>query len=87
MKRPRTRVSDHAVVRYLQRVGGFDVERLKREIAQRGDDAARAGASAVIVNGVHFMIGRDETGLPVVTTVIDPKVDGPLPARTLRRRP
>ena len=62
MKRSRLRVSDHAVLRYLERVGGFDIERLRREIARR--------ACGVVVDGWSFRSKDDPQG-PVVTTVIE----------------
>lgn len=70
MKRSRLRVSDHAVLRYLERVGGFDIERLRREIARRVETAVQAGACGVVVDGWSFRIKDDPQG-PVVTTVIE----------------
>ena len=69
MKKPRVRVSDHAVLRYLERAGGFDIERLRREIGHRVEAAVAAGASGIQIGGVNFRIKEDEHG-PVVTTVI-----------------
>lgn len=69
MTRPRTHVSDHAVLRYLQRVGGFDIDGLRAAIAVRVDAAACAGASGVVIDGFVFRIRRDVHG-PVVTTVM-----------------
>lgn len=65
MKRPATPVSDHAVLRYLERVMGFDVETLRCEIGRFCDDAAKLGATAVTVSGWTFRI-RDG----VVVTVV-----------------
>lgn len=62
-------VSDHAVVRYLERVGGFDIEGLKAGIADRLGDAAAAQASAVVIDGFVFCLSRGKEG-PVVTTVL-----------------
>lgn len=70
MKKRRIRVSDHAVLRYLERVGGVDVERLRREIGRRVEEAAALGASGVTIGGFSFRIKEDEGG-PCVTTVID----------------
>jgi hypothetical protein len=80
MKKPLTRVTDHAMVRYFERVAGFDVDRLRREIGARVDAAARAGASAVVIDGRHYMIGSDDHG-PIVTTIIDPVPGSLVPAR------
>ena len=76
MKRPRTSVSDHAIVRYLERVQGYDILRLKAEIAQRVDAGARAGASAVIIEGFSYKLVEDAQGRPIVTTVEPHRVQG-----------
>ncbi|QYK42845.1 MAG: hypothetical protein KF887_07015 [Paracoccaceae bacterium] len=70
MKKSRIRVSDHAVLRYLERVGGFDVERLRREIGRRVEDAVLAGACGVQIEGVSFRV-KDGPDGPVITTVIE----------------
>lgn len=70
MPAPRVRVSDHAVLRYLERVGGFDIERLRRDIEERVRDAAGAGARGVVIDGFRFFIREDAAGDHVVTTVI-----------------
>lgn len=69
MKRPRVSVTDHAVVRYLERVGGFDIDTLRREIARRVQAAANAGASTVTIDGAVFVIVAGDNG-PTVTTVM-----------------
>lgn len=69
MKRSRVRVSDHALIRYLERVGGFDIERLRVEIARRVEAGVAAGACGVVVDGWSYRIKEDAHG-PVVTTVI-----------------
>lgn len=66
-------VSDHALVRYLQRIGGFDIERLRSTIAARCAEAARAGASGIIIDGHEFIIQRAFDGSAVVTTVLPPQ--------------
>ena len=65
----RVLVSDHAVLRYLERVGGFDIETLRRQIADRLEAHAAAGAQSVIIDG-HRYVMRDDTGSCVVTTVL-----------------
>lgn len=70
MTRPaRTIVSDHAVLRYLERVGGFDIAALRAEIADRVDPAAQIGASGIVIDGFTFIIRHGAMG-PVVTTVV-----------------
>jgi hypothetical protein len=71
MKRPsatgQVQVSDHAVLRYLERVGGFDIDGLRAAIAARVRDAADAGATAVLIDGCSFCLSRGPEG-PVVST-------------------
>lgn len=69
MKRPRTVVSDHAIVRYLERVEGFDIAELRLTIARRVDYAASLGASAVVVEGFRYVFAADPGGAPIVVTV------------------
>ncbi|MFN4172767.1 MAG: hypothetical protein ACK4GW_13535 [Pseudorhodobacter sp.] len=68
-RRPRIDVSDHAVLRYLERVGGFEIESLRAEIAARVSDAAAIGASGVVIDGFSYKIRPGAMGL-VVTTVL-----------------
>ncbi len=69
MTKRRLHISDHAVLRYLERVGGFEIERLRKSMAERLNAAAQAGANAVVIDGYAYVIRRDQHG-PVVTTVL-----------------
>ena len=69
MKKLPVHVSDHAVLRYLERVGGFNIDDLRRSIATRIEVAAPTGASAVVLDGFKYVI-RAETGQRVVTTIM-----------------
>ena len=62
-------VSDHAVLRYLERVGGFDIDRLKREIPARLQPAASAGARGVVIDGHSYLIEQGPEG-PILVTVL-----------------
>lgn len=75
------RVSDHAVLRYLERAGGFEIERLRAAIAARLGEAAAAGAAHVVVDGMIFVIRRDDLG-PIVTTAM---IAGEIRSRRLQR--
>lgn len=68
MKKPRTHVTDHAVLRYLERVRGLDIEALRREIGARVDRACAAGASGVQIDGFTYQIAHDG-GVPTVVTL------------------
>jgi len=54
------RITDHAVLRYLERVRGFDVEAVRREIAASCAVAAdHPAATAVLSRGFRFTIKAD----------------------------
>lgn len=59
-------VSDHAVVRYMERVLGFHVETVRWAIEHVCREAVEAGASSVRIGGLTYMI-KGKT----VTTIID----------------
>ncbi|MGP9788928.1 hypothetical protein [Roseinatronobacter sp. NSM] len=65
MKKSRVCVSDHAVLRYLERVQGMDIERLRREIGARVDHAAALGACGIIISGFSYRIENN-----TVTTIL-----------------
>jgi hypothetical protein len=56
MKKSVVIVTDHAVLRYLERVRGLDVEGLRREIGARIDRVAREGACGVILDGWEYRL-------------------------------
>jgi hypothetical protein len=78
MKKPRLLVTDHAIVRYLERVGGFDIDGLRHQIARRCESGASVGASSVIVEGFAFLIGDGQ-----VITVVHAET---MKKRRIRRR-
>ncbi|MCJ8142948.1 hypothetical protein MKI84_08465 [Ancylobacter sp. A5.8] len=59
-------VTDHAVIRYLERSRGFDIEAVRREIGRKVARGVEAGACGVVVDGVRFIL-RDA----LVVTVMD----------------
>lgn len=67
MKKPRHAVTDHALLRYLERAHGIDFEKLRREIGRRIDAAVEGheGVIAVNMDGVTFRIDAESR---VVTT-------------------
>jgi len=58
MKKPLHPVTDHAVLRYLERVEGVDVEGIRRMIGRRVDRAVAMGACGVQADGVTFRLER-----------------------------
>ncbi len=71
-------VTDHAVVRWLERVRGIDISSVRREIAGLCGPAAMVGAATVKVSGVKFHIVGNR-----VCTVVRTKGDDPRHARVL----
>lgn len=59
-------VTDHAVLRYLERVVGLDIERLRSEMAVACHNSA--GAPCVRVEGVRYIVRGS-----AVVTVLDGK--------------
>lgn len=67
---PKVRVTDHALVRYLQRVGGFDMDRLRADMEERVNKTYLPGAPSIIIDGFRFAISDDGRG-PVVSTILE----------------
>lgn len=66
-KRPRhLPVTDHAVLRWLERHGFVDVEAVRAQIFAEAREALSCGASKLIINGTEY---RLKDG--VVVTLID----------------
>ncbi len=68
-------VTDHAIVRWLERVCGFDIEALKAEIVAAIPERAAASVAAVGQGGVKLPSGaslmlRRDGGVLVVTTIV-----------------
>jgi len=74
------RVSDHALVRYAERVQGVDLGPRRRDIARRVAAAADAGANAVVIDGWRYVI-EDR----VVVTVM-PHVQADIRTGRVKRR-
>lgn len=65
-------ISDHAVVRYIERVFGVDVDQIRAGMAT--DDVRSAialGASSVTIEGIEFRIRTLADGTRQVATVIE----------------
>lgn len=59
------RISDHAVVRYLERIQGVDIEAVRGEIAALCAHAFETGACAMVLAGHRYMIAPDGTVVTV----------------------
>lgn len=80
MKNPLAYVTDHAVLRYLERVYGVDVEAFRRELGYKVDAALEAGANATIADGIRYVLVEDR----LVSCV--PVKSAPTHGRANRRR-
>lgn len=55
MKKPVVQISDHALIRYLERVLGMDIEGLRREIGHKVDTALEHdGCTGIVVDGFSY---------------------------------
>lgn len=65
MKKPPVHVTDHSVLRYLERVRGIDVEAVRTEIAAITEVAVQSGACGLNTDGMSY---RFENGAVVTVT-------------------
>jgi hypothetical protein len=56
MKKPLAWVTDHAVLRYIERKLGIDVEAARLEIGHIVDKAVEAGAGAAVIDGCRYVM-------------------------------
>jgi hypothetical protein len=76
----RVEVSDHALVRWLERAHDIDMEFYRRQLAEQVQDAAAAGAKAIVIDGLLFCI-RDG----VLVSVVPARGRRPMAGRYIAR--
>jgi len=61
------KVTDHAILRYIERCYGLDVEKIKREILEYPGlmQALEAGVTSYRVNGINFKCANGK----IITTI------------------
>jgi hypothetical protein len=59
-------VSDHAVLRYIERAHGVDIDGIRQHISDLVKRGVAAGGDAVVVEGVKFVLRSN-----VVVTVLE----------------
>lgn len=69
----RPHVSDHALLRYLERVVGIDVEGHRRRVEARVAEAVSLGASGLISGGFRYAIS-DFLVVTVMPASSDPRL-------------
>lgn len=67
-------ITDHAVVRYLERVKGIDIEATRSEIAEIVRRGVGLGAQSVILDGMRYRLDGHH-----VVTVVEKRVGSALP--------
>jgi len=68
----RVRVSDHALLRWLERVEGVDLVALRHRITKAVQRGAEERAEGVRIDGVTFKLAYNP-GETVVTTTVSPR--------------
>lgn len=66
---PVVHVTDHAVLRYLERAHGLDVDAVRQHISGRLANGARLGAVGVTIENVKFVLERDAGTVRAVTAL------------------
>lgn len=59
MKKPMAYVTDHALLRHLERVRAIDIEAVRRELGHKVDAAIEAGASSTVAEGIRYVLIED----------------------------
>jgi cation transport regulator ChaC len=62
-------VSDHALVRYIERILKMDLTPVRAEIASKCEDGAKAGARRIVCEGATFEIRQTPTEAVVATVM------------------
>lgn len=70
MTRYEVEVTDHAVLRYIERAWGYKTDDVKRYIAEMVAHAAEAGAANVVIDDIRYCFSKTPNNLVVVTTVM-----------------
>lgn len=64
-------VTDHAVLRYIERHYRVDLTRIRAEIENKAGAAAKLGAKSVSVGDLKFELSPDREGTVVIKTVLE----------------
>lgn len=67
--KPEIHVTDHAVLRYLERAHELDVDAVRRHLAGRVVNAARLGAVGVTVENIKLIMRQRGRDIHVVTVL------------------
>lgn len=70
------RVSDHALIRFIERIYGVDLDPVRQELARRCWDAGLLGAKTYQLDDIVFRFAHStkEPNCIVVTTIMTPEM-------------
>lgn len=71
---PKVIVSEHAILRYVERILGLDLVQLKAKLERQVRAAAQAGASSFTEDGATFVFETTPTGEICLVTVLTDKM-------------
>lgn len=64
-------VTDHALLRYCERVFGLDIEMVRKHIENSVRVPAKAGATTVTIDGYVYCLKERGPAAVAVTTILD----------------
>ncbi|WP_457650955.1 hypothetical protein [Profundibacter sp.] len=72
MKKPAIHITDHALLRYLERVLGYDVEALRRQLGREVASRTSGQACAVRMDGFQYRI--ENKAVVTITSINRPDI-------------
>lgn len=72
MKKPAIHITDHALLRYLERVLGYDVETLRRQIGHEIAARTSGDATSVKMDGYQYRI--ENKAVVTITSINRPNI-------------
>ena len=72
MKKPAIHITDHALLRYLERVLGYDVETLRRQIGHEISARTSGDATSVKMDGYQYRI--ENKAVVTITSLNRPNI-------------
>lgn len=80
------RVSDHALIRYMERVHGYDLAPLRDELSKKISTAAAVGAKNFKDNGFIYTLAYEADSVVVVTVLSNEMRENTRKIHTVRKR-
>ena len=65
----KVQISDHALVRFIERVGGVDLQEFRNHIKTIVTPSIAAGASTLIVDGVEYRLDPQTRKVITIVTI------------------